>query len=139
MPTIHNRRLSLPTIRSIIRLHDQRLTNSILPLKKNRRTNAPTTGVYVCGHNHIHSIAERKHWCFVQIAAAWDVPSYRLLTVQEQTITIELKTIDDPELDELIRRFQQQMDGFTHIPRIIAQSEEDTQRHTFDFAKVRSI
>ena len=101
--------------------------------------NAPTMGVYVCGHNHIHSIAERKQWCFVQIAAAWDVPSYRLLTVHEQSITIELKTIDDPELDELIHRFHHLMDGFTPIPRIIAQGEEDTEHHTFDFAKVRSI
>ena len=100
--------------------------------------NAPTMGVYVCGHNHIHSIAERQQWCFVQIAAAWDVPSYRLLTVHEQTITIELKVIDDPTLDELIHRFHQKMDGFTPIPRIIAQGDKETWHHTFDLTSVHS-
>ncbi|PTQ55178.1 MAG: hypothetical protein BSOLF_0048 [Candidatus Carbobacillus altaicus] len=97
---------------------------------------APTSGIYVCGHNHINSIVTRDRWCFVQTAATWDIPAYRLLTVQDHNVSIELITIDDPELGELIRRFHLQMEGFTPIPQMIAQGDDDALSHTFVFPRL---
>jgi len=54
------------------------------------------TGLYICGHNHSNSIfgPDAQGWYFVQTGAPLDSECYRLITVDEDGIKIELLDFD---------------------------------------------
>lgn len=55
-------------------------------------------GLYVNGHNHFNSIAEREQWSFLQLAAVLDEQAARIIEVSDTNISIEPVDLFDPEL-----------------------------------------
>jgi hypothetical protein len=55
-------------------------------------------GVYFNGHTHVESIAREGNWTFVQLAACLDVPSFRLVTLEDAEIRIDAIDLDEESL-----------------------------------------
>ncbi|MGI2328226.1 metallophosphoesterase family protein [Planococcus sp. YIM B11945] len=55
-------------------------------------------GLFVNGHNHFNSIALRKRWTFLQIAAVLDEQAARIIEVSEAMISINSIDLSDPVL-----------------------------------------
>jgi 3',5'-cyclic AMP phosphodiesterase CpdA len=71
----------------------------------NKLQNKP--GFYICGHNHVNSIAgpDSANWYHVQSAAPLDCESFRLLTINQDKIEVELVKFD-LQSDELRKDFE---------------------------------
>jgi 3',5'-cyclic-AMP phosphodiesterase len=57
-------------------------------------------GLYINGHNHYNSIALRKRWTFLQIAAVLDEQAVRIIDVTDSFISIDSIDLSDPLLRE---------------------------------------
>ncbi|TWT27186.1 metallophosphoesterase [Planomicrobium sp. CPCC 101110] len=57
-------------------------------------------GLYVNGHNHYNSIALRKRWTFLQIAAVLDEQAARIIDISDSLISIDSIDLSDPLLEE---------------------------------------
>lgn len=57
-------------------------------------------GLYINGHNHYNSIALRKRWTFLQIAAVLDEQAARIVEVSDSLISIDSIDLSDPLLKE---------------------------------------
>ncbi|WKA58252.1 metallophosphoesterase [Planococcus shenhongbingii] len=57
-------------------------------------------GLYVNGHNHFNSVAEREQWNFLQIAAVLDEQAVRVIEVSDSHISIDSVDLYDPELNK---------------------------------------
>lgn len=57
-------------------------------------------GLYMNGHNHCNSIAERGQWNFVQLAAVLDEQSARVIEISDSHLSIETIDLYDPELQK---------------------------------------
>ncbi|MGK7376886.1 metallophosphoesterase family protein [Planococcus sp. 1R117A] len=57
-------------------------------------------GLYVNGHNHFNSVAEREQWNFLQIAAVLDEQAVRVIEVSDSHISIDTVDLYDPELNK---------------------------------------
>ncbi|PSL40205.1 calcineurin-like phosphoesterase family protein [Planomicrobium soli] len=57
-------------------------------------------GLYVNGHNHYNSIALRKRWTFLQIAAVLDEQAARIIDITDSLISIDTVNLSDPLLEE---------------------------------------
>jgi Icc protein len=55
-------------------------------------------GLYINGHNHYNSIALRKRWTFLQIAAVLDEQAARIIDVTDSLISISSMDLSDPLL-----------------------------------------
>lgn len=55
-------------------------------------------GLYINGHNHFNSIAERSQWNFVQLAAVLDEQAVRIIEVTDSQISIDSVDLYDPDL-----------------------------------------
>ncbi|NEW07383.1 metallophosphoesterase [Paenibacillus sp. SYP-B3998] len=58
------------------------------------------TGLYFNGHNHINSIVEEAGWYYVQTAAPLDMPAFRLITIQNGQVDVELVQLEDEKVKE---------------------------------------
>ncbi|TWT01762.1 metallophosphoesterase [Planomicrobium sp. CPCC 101079] len=57
-------------------------------------------GLYVNGHNHYNSIALRKRWTFLQIAAVLDEQAARIIEISDSLISIDSIDLSDSLLEE---------------------------------------
>ncbi|WKA54580.1 metallophosphoesterase family protein [Planococcus shixiaomingii] len=57
-------------------------------------------GLYINGHNHYNSIALRKRWTFLQLAAVLDEQAARVIDVSDSLISIDSIDLSDPLLKE---------------------------------------
>lgn len=54
------------------------------------------TGVYFNGHTHVNSIVAQNNWTFVQLAACLDLPGYRIVELEGETLRIsEVDLVDE--------------------------------------------
>ncbi|WP_160112457.1 metallophosphoesterase family protein [Salicibibacter kimchii] len=57
--------------------------------------NHKTGGFYICGHTHVHSIARKKQWTYIQTAAVYDHPAIRVIEFENGRLHTTLKACED--------------------------------------------
>ncbi|AQQ55472.1 metallophosphoesterase family protein [Planococcus lenghuensis] len=73
-------------------------------------------GLYVNGHNHFNSIAERDHWNFLQLAAVLDEQAVRVIEVADSHISINSVDLSDAQLKQQAQVIGEAIDHFRLNP-----------------------
>lgn len=89
-------------------------------------SNSQANGLYVHGHNHFNSIAEREQWHFLQIAAVLDQQAVRVIDVNQDRITVETIGLSDAELLQRARNIGNAINHFSLNPHPLGANENCT-------------
>lgn len=81
-------------------------------------------GVYFNGHNHVNSIVQSGHWHFVQSAAALCHPSFKIIEVGEEYISIREIPVVHEDLTRGREMLRSRFNGFAFIEAAEAQGSE---------------
>ncbi|TXK84440.1 metallophosphoesterase [Paenibacillus sp. N3.4] len=73
-------------------------------------------GFYFNGHNHVNSIVREQNWYFVQTAAMLDIPAFRLITVENGQVSVELIKFEDENVKESVQIVSRHMPYFEPFP-----------------------
>lgn len=74
------------------------------------------TGFYFNGHNHVNSIVRERDWYFVQTAAMLDIPAYRLITIENGQVSVDLIRLEDEKVKEWRQIVSRHMPYFEPFP-----------------------
>ncbi|TVY07931.1 metallophosphoesterase family protein [Paenibacillus cremeus] len=88
----------------------------------------PAPGYYFCGHNHIHSIASREHWHFVQTAACLDLPAFRVAELKDGQLSVDTIPVQDEHLLQLAKLIKVNMKHFKPKPAAAGQPSDHSLR-----------
>ncbi len=88
--------------------------HALVPLVHSNRV------VYFNGHNHVNSITtgsgDLSHWTFVQAASVLCSPSFRVVEVSDDEISVSTVFVDGPTLYEDAQAVRGALTGYAHKP-----------------------
>lgn len=82
-------------------------------------------GLYVNGHNHFNSIASKKQWNFLQIAAVLDEQAARLIEISDSHISIDAVDLYEPSQYQRAQTIGNAINHFQLNPQ---QADDDKTR-----------